>query len=123
MAKKNVNARLSEEIIEAIDAYAEAHKLTRTGAIEALVAKGLEPESKTNASSEVYDLLRQSNADLRMTVSTLTAQLAHMNRLADNAQQMQAAMMVKRLPERTGIFARVAAWMHPQSDSNQVHYT
>lgn len=125
MAKRNVNIRLRDETIEAVEAWAEDHELTRTGAIEDLITKGLQPERSTNATNELTDVLRQSNADLRATVATLTMQLAEKDRqiakaheLADQAHRMHAALIVKALPERTGLWNRITSWVHPRDERN-----
>lgn len=63
--------------------------------------------------SEVVQVLRQSNADLRATVSTLTAQLAvkdeqiaRAHELADHSQRLHMAEVAKALPPEGGTSIR-----------------
>lgn len=127
MGKTHVNARLEESVIEALDAYAEAHGMTRTAALERLVMDGIkasdeaaserrraaqeatEDEERVETHSDslraVIDVLRASNADLRAEVSRLWAQMGEKDRqiaraheLADQSHRMHAAEIVKTLP-------------------------
>lgn len=127
MGKSHVNARIDEKVLEALDAYAQAHGMTRTAALERLVMDGIRaaedvasegretvqeaPEDSEQAETHsdelraVIDVLRASNADLRAEVSRLWSQLATKDEqirtaqsLADHAQQLHAAEVTRALP-------------------------
>lgn len=141
MARAQFSARVEASTLEALDAYAQAHGMTRTAALEALLEAALggdhgagEADREGGQAGDlraVCDVLRQSNADLRATVSTLTAQLAEKDgqiaqalTLADHAQALQAAQAREKLlaaaeavdvrqdgEERKGWRARLARWI------------
>lgn len=122
MGKRHVSVRLEESTIEAVDAWAEAHGMTRTAALESIVMAGLGGASGTPVDAvdateardgtevpagdmrAVCDVLRASNADLRAEVSRLWSQLGEKDRqiasaheLADHAQALQAAQAQTKL--------------------------
>lgn len=125
--KKHVTIRVDSEVLEALDAWAEVHGMTRTAALERLVMDGMNvsnegpsedaetggkaPEDAERVKTHTEDLravcevLRSSNADLRAEVSRLWSQLATKDEqirtaqgLADHAQQLHAAEVTRALP-------------------------
>lgn len=111
MAKKQLGIRLETGTIAALDGYAEAHGISRTEAVERAVealtgAQGPQVEKAPGTDMRaVCDVLRESNADLRKTVSTLTAQLAvkdeqirQAHDLADHSQRLHMAEVQRSLP-------------------------
>lgn len=125
--KKHVTLRIDGEVLDALDAWAEGHGMTRTAALERLVTDGMgassedapearetgeraaEGEERTETRPEdlraVCEVLRASNADLRAEVSRLWSQLATKDEqirtaqsLADHAQQLHAAEVTRALP-------------------------
>lgn len=123
MAKRQISIRVSADVLERVEAYASDAGVTRAAAIERLLVAGLErdllvterdtdcdtrdtgrDQSVTDNSGELLAVLRESNVDLRMTVSTLTAQLAvkdeqiaSLTGLADHAQRLHAMSETKAL--------------------------
>lgn len=126
MAKAHINTRLEASTLEAVEAYAQAHGMTRTAALESLIMAGLEAGGPTGGADQrateaaqeadreevpptdlraVCDVLRASNADLRAEVSRLWAQLATKDEqlhaahdLADQAHRLHAAEVTRTLP-------------------------
>lgn len=127
MGKSHVNARIDDNVLEALDAWAKDHGMTRTAAVERLVMDGIranvdppsvgpEQRQRVDEGTEraethpedlraVIDVLRASNADLRAEVSRLWSQLATKDEqiraaqnLADHAQQLHAAEVTRALP-------------------------
>lgn len=88
--RKPVNMRLPEELIGRVESYAGENGITRTSAVERLVAIGLETVEKPDVEpvnksvtddvqkehKGVIDVLRESNADLRRHASQLYMQLS-----------------------------------------------
>ena len=104
MAKQQISVRIDAEVLARVEEYAEGAGITRAGAVERLVVAGLDGDQRGSGDAEVLAVLRESNADLRMTVSTLTAQLAvkddqisTLTSLADHAQQLHALTSTKAL--------------------------
>lgn len=118
--RKPINMRLPEELVESVDTYARDHQTSRTSAIETLVQMGLDDVMTaqdgrkdgegTNAPREEYaavlEVLKASNADLRATVSTLTAQLATKDaqisqamELTDQSHRLQMAATTRALTD------------------------
>lgn len=125
MTKRPFTARLDAGTVEAVDAYAEAHGITRTEAAERLLSAALRATegnqyqqsadvgapTKAQADGEraVVEVLRASNEDLRAEVSRLWAQMAEKDRqiqdaheLADQAHRLHAAEVSRALPESKG---------------------
>ena len=123
MPKKQLSVRLDADVMERLDAYAEASGISRTEAVERAVSSLTEaaqeaaqepqedaggPErAETHAGDlrAVCEVLRASNADLRAEVSRLWSQLAEKDRqiaaaqgIADHAQQLHAAEVTRALP-------------------------
>ncbi len=116
MPKKQLSVRLDADVMERLDAYAEASGISRTEAVERAVSSlteaahedAGEPErAETHAEDAraVCEVLRASNADLRAEVSRLWSQLAEKDRqiaaaqgIADHAQQLHAAEVTRALP-------------------------
>lgn len=141
MTKVHKTLRLDADLSAAIDVYAEAHGMRAGSAFEALLRAGLEAEevsaqrpserrerpqeatgggerveTHTSDLQAVVDVLRASNADLRLTVSTLTAQLATKDQqiqtaheLVDQAHKLQAAQIQRALPAEGGT-SRPSLW-------------
>lgn len=134
MAKLSTSVRLEESTIEALDAYAQEHGITRTAAIEALVRAGLQSgdSAPQNAPQDITDVLRQANADLRAAlldtrgvVATLTTQLAAKDRqieaahtLIDQAHRLHMAEVTRALPAPT-IRERITKWIHRDTAENE----
>lgn len=124
MAKKVVSIRLEAESVEALDAYASAHDLSRAEAVEVAI-KSLDhedapgtsqkppevpedaerPETHAEDHRAVVEVLRASNADLRQEVSRLWLQISEKDQqirslqgIADHAQQLHAAEVTRALP-------------------------
>lgn len=125
MAKRQLGIRLEVDTIEALDGYAEAHGISRTEAVERAVEAltgGREQSNETVGTTDlraVCEVLRSSNADLRATVSTLTAQLAikdeqiaTAHELVDQSHRLQMAQVQKALPAaRPSLIDRIKeAW-------------
>lgn len=119
MPKKQLSVRLDADVMERLDAYAEASGISRTEAVERAVsslteaaqepqeAAGGAERAETHAGDlrAVCEVLRASNADLRAEVSRLWSQLAEKDRqiaaaqgIADHAQQLHAAEVTRALP-------------------------
>ena len=86
------------------------------GACQEATGGGERVETHTSDLQAVVDVLRASNADLRLTVSTLTAQLATKDQqiqtaheLVDQAHKLQAAQMQRALPAEGGT-SRPSLW-------------
>lgn len=116
--------RLDVELVERIDAWAEAHGMTQAEAVRKLLTTALEDAgqegqedggredagaSTATASAETLAMLGEHIRDLRANVSTLTAQVAEkdaqIHRLldvADHAQALQAAQAQTQLLEAAG---------------------
>ena len=121
MAKQQISVRIDAEVLARVEEYAEGAGITRAGAVERLVVAGLDGDQRGSGDAEVLAVLRESNADLRMTVSTLTAQLAvkddqisTLTSLADHAQQLHALTSTKALApaeaERVTLGERWRRW-------------
>ena len=102
--------RLSVELVERIDAWAEAHDMTQAEAVRRLLTIALDgtEDEKPTADADVLAVLRDNVRDLRQTVATLTAQLSEKDEqirrvadLADHAQALQAAQAHSNLLEAT----------------------
>lgn len=128
MAKQQISVRIDAEVLARVEEYAEGAGITRAGAVERLVVAGLDGDQNRDGSgdAEVLVVLRESNADLRMTVSTLTAQLAvkddqisTLTSLADHAQQLHAMSTTKALApaeaERVTLGERWRRWWSGRS--------
>jgi hypothetical protein len=128
MAKQQISVRIDAEVLARVEEYAEGAGITRAGAVERLVVAGLDADRHRDGSgdAEVLAVLRESNADLRMTVSTLTAQLAvkddqisTLTSLADHAQQLHALTSTKALApaeaERVTLGERWRRWWSGRS--------
>jgi len=127
MAKQSTSVRLEESTIEALDAYAQEHGITRTAAIEKLIRAGLQKDSDApqDVPQRITDVLQQANADLRAAlvdtrgvVATLTAQLAVKDRqieaahtLIDQAHRLHMAEVTRALPAPS-IRDRITRWIH-----------
>ena len=121
MARTHKSYRLEAATVEAIEAYAEAHGITNSEALAALVAAG--SAEREDARPERAERGGGSGAaghvaDLRAEIATLTAQLAEKDRqisglmaIADQAQRLQAAEATRALAEaRTDAEAAPAAY-------------
>lgn len=126
MAKQQISVRIDAEVLARVEEYAEGAGITRAGAVERLVVAGLDGDQHGSGDAEVLAVLRESNADLRMTVSTLTAQLAvkddqisTLTSLADHAQQLHAMSTTKALApaeaERVTLGERWRRWWSGRS--------
>lgn len=126
MAKQQISVRIDAEVLARVEEYAEGAGITRAGAVERLVVAGLDGDQRGSGDAEVLAVLRESNADLRMTVSTLTAQLAvkddqisTLTSLADHAQQLHALTSTKALApaeaERVTLGERWRRWRSGRS--------
>lgn len=128
MAKQQISVRIDADVLARVEEYAEGAGITRAGAVERLVVAGLDGDRSRSGSvdAEVLVVLRESNADLRMTVSTLTAQLAvkddqisTLTSLADHAQQLHAMTSTKALApaeaERVTLGERWRRWWSGRS--------
>lgn len=126
MAKQQISVRIDAEVLARVEEYAEGAGITRAGAVERLVVAGLDGDQRGSGDAEVLAVLRESNADLRMTVSTLTAQLAvkddqisTLTSLADHAQQLHALTSTKALApaeaERVTLGERWRRWWSGRS--------
>lgn len=128
MAKQQISVRIDADVLARVEEYAEGAGITRAGAVERLVVAGLDADQHRDGSgdAEVLVVLRESNADLRMTVSTLTAQLAvkddqisTLTSLADHAQQLHAMSTTKALApaeaERVTLGERWRRWWSGRS--------
>lgn len=126
MAKQQISVRIDAEVLARVEEYAEGAGITRAGAVERLVVAGLDGDQRGSGDAEVLAVLRESNADLRMTVSTLTAQLAvkddqisTLTSLADHAQQLHAMTSTKALApaeaERVTLGERWRRWWSGRS--------
>lgn len=125
MAKVHKTIRLEEEQLSRVTEWGEANGAKNsTEAIVMLLERALSgdavrpDQTPTEAASgdsgtehagadyrAVIDVLRASNADLRATVSTLTAQLVtkdeqirHAHELTDQAQRLHMAEVARALP-------------------------
>lgn len=126
MAKQQISVRIDAEVLARVEEYAEGAGITRAGAVERLVVAGLDGDQGGSGDAEVLAVMRESNADLRMTVSTLTAQLAvkddqisTLTSLADHAQQLHALTSTKALApaeaERVTLGERWRRWWSGRS--------
>lgn len=126
MATVHKGYRLDVELVERIDAWAEAHGMTQAEAVRTLLTTALdggvqrEETPRATADAELRAELGQHIRDMREHISTLTAQLAEKDRqlkqahdLADHAQQLQAVSMANRLQEaeRKTLRTRLARWL------------
>jgi len=128
MATVHKGYRLDVELVERLDAWAEAHGMTQAEAVRTLLAAGLEDDGEGQevedvrsthtqgqedgagtADAETRAMLGEHIRDLRATVSTLTAQVAEKDAqihrladIADHAQALQAAHAQKQLLEAAG---------------------
>jgi hypothetical protein len=121
MAKQQISVRIDAEVLARVEEYAEGAGITRAGAVERLVVAGLDGDRSRSGSvdADVLAVLRQSNADLRLTVSTLTAQLAVMNKALDQEQKLHALTSTKALApaeaERVTLGERWRRWWSGRS--------
>lgn len=128
MAKVQISVRVDADVLSRVEAFAADAGITRAGAVERLVVAGLDADQHRDGSgdAEVLAVLRESNADLRMTISTLTAQLAvkddqisTLTSLADHAQQLHAMSTTKALApaeaERVTLGERWRRWWSGRS--------
>ena len=126
MAKVQISVRVDADVLARVEAFAADAGITRAGAVERLVVAGLDGDQRGSGDAEVLAVLRESNADLRMTVSTLTAQLAvkdaqisTLTSLADHAQQLHAMSTTKALApaeaERVTLGERWRRWWSGRS--------
>ena len=128
MAKQQISVRIDADVLARVEEYAEGAGITRAGAVERLVVAGLDGDQHRGGSAddEVLAVLKESNADLRMTVSTLTSQLAvkdeqitSLTGLADHAQQLHAMAETKALApaeaERVTLGERWRRWWSGRS--------
>lgn len=123
MATVHKGYRLDVELVERLDAWAEAHGMTQAEAVRALLAAGLEDAEPSQegeeaegregggaptptADADIRAMLGEHIRDLRATVSTLTAQVAEKDAqirrladIADHAQALQAAHVQTQLLE------------------------
>lgn len=126
MAKAHVNMRLDAEVLEALNQYAQGAGISRTEATERLLRAGMAQGGPTVDKGEdsadsgtterlrtIVEVLRDSNKDLRATVSTLTAQLAvkdeqisRAHDLADHAQALHMQAAQRALPHEGGSSVR-----------------
>lgn len=129
MATVHKGYRLDVELVERLDAWAEAHGMTQAEAVRKLLASALEDASEdhekeatrsartqgqeangaTTADADTRAMLGEHIRDLRATVSTLTAQVAEKDAqirrladIADHAQALQAAQAQTQLLEAAG---------------------
>ena len=128
MPKLQRSFRLDADLLEAIETYADTHKLSATAAIETLISKALEdvdaPTGAENAAviellknnledkdAQIRDrdkqledkdgligLLKVNLDDLRGQLAVKDEQIATAQRLADQAQQLHAAAIAGNLP-------------------------
>ena len=128
MAKVQISVRVDADVLARVEAFAADAGITRAGAVERLVVAGLDADQHRDGpgDAEVLAVLRESNADLRMTISTLTAQLAvkddqisTLTSLADHAQQLHAMSTTKALApaeaERVTLGERWRRWWSGRS--------
>ena len=114
-AKKHLTLRIDEEVVQALDTWAEEHGTSRTDAIttaitaltEAQEAAEGQGRAETHGSElkAVCEALKASNVDLRAEVSRLWSQLAEkdtqiqsLTGIANHAQQLHAAEVARALP-------------------------
>ena len=128
MATIHKGYRLDVELVERLDAWAEAHGMTQAEAVRTLLAAGLEDAGQEEkeaggqegeghaedaptptADAETRAMLGEHIRDLRATISTLTAQVAEKDAqihrladIADHAQALQAAQAQTQLLEAAG---------------------
>lgn len=115
MAKVHKSYRIEAGTVAEVEAYAHEAGVSNSEAVERLLRAGLDAGQEDQAGGRgadlqgVCDVLRQSNADLRQTVSTLVAQLAvkdeqtrRLADIADHAQALQAAQAQTQLLEAAG---------------------
>ena len=123
MPKVHKTFRMGAESVELLEAYARDAGISNSEAMERLIRagtaqdgpKGAEPTDGANDGTTerleglqaVVDVLRESNTDLRATVSTLTAQIAakdaqitRAHELAYNAQALHLQETQRALPDR-----------------------
>ena len=125
MAKVQISVRIDADLLARVEAFAADAGITRAGAVERLVVAGLDADQHRDehrdgsGDAEVLAALRQNNTDLRMTVSTLTAQLAAMNRALDQEQKLHAMSTTKALApaeaERVTLGERWRRWWSGRS--------
>ena len=118
MAKVHKSYRIEADTVADVEAYARDEGVSNSEAVERLLRAGLgagceapaqAPAAQGADLQAVCDVLRQSNADLRQTVSTLVAQLAvkdeqirQAHELADHSQRLHMAEVAKALPPEGG---------------------
>lgn len=140
MARVQISVRIDADVLAQVEVYAADAGIKRATAIERLVVAGLDgqqqqqqvndADSADKSDVDVVAVLRENNADLRMVVSTLTAQLAAkddqmaakddqisaLTSLADHAQQLHAMSTTKSLApaeaERVTLGERWRRWWH-----------
>ena len=126
MPKVHKTFRMGPESVELLEAYARDAGISNSEAMERLIRAGTAQDGPKDAAptdgadsgtterlQAVVDVLRESNSDLRQTVSTLTmqlsvkdeqiaainAQIAQAHDLANQAQQLHAIDKQRALPE------------------------
>lgn len=121
MAKVHKSYRIEAGTVADVEAYARDVGISNSEAVERLIRAGLDAGSGPTEAPHggddapgtdlraVCDVLRQSNADLRQTVSTLVAQLAvkdeqiqRAHDLADHSQRLHMAEVQRALPPEGG---------------------
>lgn len=122
MAKVHKSYRLDAGVVADVEAYARDGSLSNSEAVERLLRAGLDDhanggtdhaeavtEPRGTDLQAVCNVLRQSNADLRQTVSTLVAQLTvkdeqirRAHEIADHSQRLHMAEVAKALPPEGG---------------------
>lgn len=127
MATVHKGYRLDVELVERLDAWAEGHGMTQAEAVRKLLASALEdagegleeeghareaedaPTTPPSADADTRAMLGDHIRDLRVTISTLTAQVAEKDAqirrladIADHAQALQAAQAQTQLLEAAG---------------------
>ena len=119
MTKVHKSFRLDAEAVAELEAFAKEAGISNAEALQRLIQAGVErigqkaaegdtegAQDTTEALRGIVDVLRESNTDLRATVSTLTAQLAvkdeqitRAHELAYNAQALHLQDAQRALPE------------------------
>lgn len=112
MASVHKGYRLDVTLVSRIDEWAEAHNMSHTDAVRALLASALDTYDDEREREEYKQTtnfeLRGNVEDLRRSVETLTAQLEvkdeqirRLAEIAEHSQLLTAAHIAKGLPEAT----------------------
>lgn len=119
MAKQQISVRIDVDVLARVEAFAADVGIKRASAIERLVVAGLDGNQHGSGDADMLASLRQNNTDLRMTISTLTAQLAVMNNALDQEQKLHAMTSTKALApaeaERVTLGERWRRWWSGRS--------